>query len=62
MRQKRSPLSGERFEAKGVELRYEEDGTTAFSDRALAEAYIDSVAAKLPKVLLLSAILHIVRY
>ena len=34
----------------------------AFSDRALAEAYIYSVAAKLPKVLSLSSILDIVRH
>jgi len=60
MRLKRSPLSGERFEGKGVELKCEEDGTTAFADKALTQAYIDSVTAKLAKVLLISAILGIV--
>ncbi|MAM92253.1 MAG: hypothetical protein CMI15_12385 [Opitutaceae bacterium] len=60
MRLKRSPLSGERFEGKGVEQQCEENGTTAFADKALTQAYIGSVGAKLPKVLLVSAILGIV--
>ncbi len=60
MRLKRSPLSGERFEGKGVELKCEMDGTTAFSDAALTQAYIKSVSEKLPKVLLISALLGIV--
>ncbi len=60
MRLKRSPLSGERFEGKGVELKCEADGTTAFSDSALTQSYIGSVTAKLPKVLLISALLGIV--
>lgn len=60
MRLKRSPLSGERFEGKGVELKCEEDGTTAFADKALTQTYIGSVTAKLPKVLLICAILGIV--
>jgi len=60
MRLKRSPLSGERFEGKGVELKCEVDGTTAFSDATLTQAYIKSVSEKLPKVLLISALLGIV--
>ena len=36
MRLKRYTFSGERFEGKGVELKCEVDGTTAFSDPALA--------------------------
>ncbi len=60
MRLKRSPLSGERFEGKGVELKCEADGTVAFADQALTGKYIDSVSEKLPKVLLVSAILGIV--
>ena len=60
MRLKRSPLSGERFEGKGVTLKCEVDGEVAFSDQKLTEAYIGSVAEKLPRVLLISAILGIV--
>ena len=60
MRLKRSTFSGERFEGKGLELKCEVDGTTAFSDPALTQAYIGSVADKLPKVLIISAILGIV--
>ena len=60
MRLKRSTFSGERFEGKGVELKCEVDGTTAFSDPALTQAYIGSVADKLPKVLIISAILGMV--
>jgi len=60
MRLKRSPLSGERFEGKGVTLKCEADGVIAFSDPALTEAYVKSVSDKLPKTLLVSAILGIV--
>ncbi len=60
MRLKRSPLSGERFEGKGVALKCEADGTTAFSDPALTQSYIGSVGEKLPKVLIISALLGIV--
>ncbi len=60
MRLKRSPLSGERFEGKGVVLTCEADGTKAFSDSELTKAYIGSVNEKLPKVLLVSALLGIV--
>ncbi|MEM9160507.1 MAG: DUF4126 domain-containing protein [Verrucomicrobiota bacterium] len=60
MRLKRSPLSGERFEGKGVELKCEEDGTTAFSDPKLTAAYIGSVTEKLPKALLICVVLGIV--
>lgn len=60
MRLRRSPLSGERFEGKGVELECEADGTKAFSDPDLTKAYVESVAEKLPRVLLVSAVLGIV--
>jgi len=60
MRLKRSPLSGERFEGKGVALKCEADGTTAFSDPELTRTYIDSVAAKLPKSLIVGAVLGFV--
>lgn len=60
MRLRRSPLSGERFEGKGVELKCDADGVTAFSDARLTEAYIGSITQKLPKVLLISALLGIV--
>lgn len=60
MRLKRSPLSGERFEGKGVTLKCEADGVVAFSDPALTDAYVKSVSDKLPKTLLVSAILGIV--
>jgi len=60
MRLKRSPLSGERFEGKGVALKCEEDGTTAFSDPELNRKYIDSVTEKLPRALIYGAILGFV--
>lgn len=60
MRLRRSPLSGERFEGKGVALKCEIDGMTAFADPVLTQSYIGSVSAKLPKVLLVSAVLGIV--
>jgi hypothetical protein len=60
MRLKRSPLSGERFEGKGVALKCEADGTTAFSDPTLNQSYIGSVSEKLPRVLIVSALLGIV--
>lgn len=60
MRLKRSPLSGEHFEGKGVDLKCEQDGTKAFSDPALTQSYIGSVADKLPRVLIVSAVLGIV--
>ena len=60
IRLKRSPLSGEHFEGKGVDLKCEQDGTKAFSDPALTQSYIGSVADKLPRVLIVSALLGIV--
>jgi hypothetical protein len=60
LRLKRSPRSGERFEGKGVDLKCEVDGVTAFSDPSLTQAYISSVSEKLPKTLLVSALLGIV--
>lgn len=56
LRLKRSPVSGERFEGKGVQLKCEEDGRVAFSDPELNRAYFDAVSAKLPRVLLVSAV------
>jgi|ETNmetMinimDraft_22_1059887.scaffolds.fasta_scaffold00072_2 hypothetical protein len=60
LRLRRSPLSGERFEGKGVELNCEVDGEKAFSDPALTRSYVESVAEKLPRVLIVSAVLGIV--
>jgi len=60
MRLKRSPVSGERFEGKGVDLKCEEDGTTAFADAELNKAYIDSATERLPRALLVGAGLGLV--
>ena len=60
LRLKRSPRSGEGFECKGVDLKCEADGVTAFSDSSLTQAYKSSVSEKLLKTLLVSTLPGIV--
>ena len=57
---KRSPRSGKRFEGKGVDTKCESNGVTAFSDPSLTQAYKSSELEKLPKTLLVRALLGIV--
>ena len=60
LRLKRSPRSGEGFEGKGIDLKCEADGVTAFSDSWLTQAYKSSVLEKLPKTLIVRTLLGIV--
>lgn len=57
---KRSPKSGEKAKGRGVDLVCKDDGVVLFGDEALTRTYLDTVDSRMPKVLIISAILGIV--
>lgn len=57
---KRSPKSGEKAKGRGTDIVCKEDGVALFGDAAVNEAYFSTVDGRLPKVLLVSAVLGLV--
>lgn len=57
---KRSPKSGEKVRGRGVDLVCEEDGVKLFGDAEVTRRYLTTIDGRLPKVLLISAVLGVV--
>ncbi len=60
LERKRSPLSGERVKGRGVNLVCERDQRKLFGDVALNRFYLETIDARLPKVLLVCGALGVV--
>ncbi|MBC2606809.1 hypothetical protein [Pelagicoccus albus] len=54
---KRSPKSGEKVKGRGADISCQEDGIVLFSDPALNQTYFETVDSRLPKVLMVAAVL-----
>lgn len=57
---KRSPKSGEKVKGRGAEIKCEEDGVLLFADKSVNDAYFKTVDGRLPKVLIVCAVLGLV--
>lgn len=57
---KRSPKSGEKAKGRGVDLVCKDDGVALFGDAATTRSYLETVDGRLPKVLIVSAVLGII--
>lgn len=57
---KRSPLSGERLEKRGVDIACEQDGVVPFKDPATVEAYLNMISGRLPAILGICLILSFI--
>ena len=60
LEQKRSPISGDRVKGRGVELICAADNVKLFGDVVLNRRYMETVDERLPKTLLVSALLGLV--
>lgn len=57
---KRSPKSGEKVKGRGADIVCKEDGVLVFADKEVNQRYFETVDGRLPKVLLVSAVLGFV--
>ncbi len=57
---KRSPKSGEKVKGRGADIVCKEDGVSVFAEKDVNEQYFKTVDGRLPKVLIVSAVLGFV--
>lgn len=57
---KRSPKSGEKVKGRGADIVCKEDGVSVFAEKEVNEQYFKTVDGRLPKVLIVSAVLGFV--
>ncbi len=60
MELKRSPKSGEKVKGRGADIVCKEDGVAVFGEKEVNERYFKTVDGRLPKVLIVSAVLGFV--